>query len=210
MNSKILQGVLDHPLIKYMEGSENLAEVTSLCSDTSFEIRQLWHRSLNNPMNCLAMFVILPLIPGITRNEFWKEKLVAHMAQQCYQYNYQGDWTIVQEILEQRNQSLNGVLRTLLKYKDTYYLFGNLLPLCLRLVPGLQARKAYQSVEFDLRPVSYPKVKRGYNDKGTLPDSQKLSMQHYRRINLEPRVDRREHIRYTRSHEWFGKKRKSN
>lgn len=208
MNSKILEQVLEHRFVRTIHTSENLAEVTSLCSDTSERIYQLWHTQLNKPSQCLAMLLILPLIPKISRNGFWKMKIIDHMAQQCYKATYQGDWIIVQEILERRNQSLHSVLSKILEHKDTFFLFGNLLPLADRMVNGIKAREAYVSVIWDERPVRKIQRKRGYNDKGTLPDPQKLGIEYYRTISSNPREDRRTHIAELRSHEWFNNRRK--
>lgn len=207
MKLKVLQNFLENKYIKKVLVSEKLAEVTSLCSDTSKSVRQLWHISINNPKDCIAVLCILPLLPDISRNKFWIERIRTHMAQTAFQYEYQGEWKIVQEILELSNFSLVPILETILHHKDTFYLFGNLTRNMNRLVGGFRARQYYLSVTEDKRPVTKPVWRRGYNDKGTLPDLQKLSLLHYY-TPREAKLDLRPKISEPRKHEWLRKVRR--
>lgn len=206
-NSTVLKEFLDRKEIRSIDNSENLAKVTSLCSDTSRGLWQLWHPRLSKSQDCLAVLITLCLLPNMSRNEFAKLKIREHIAQQCYRNNYSGDWRLVQELLEQRRQDLNSMLMTLMRYKDTFYLFGNLVPLIGEIQNQFRNKLGYLSVEEDRTPVVKAQRKRGYNDKGTLPDSQKLSIEYYFRVNQEEREDRRLKIKYPRSHEWLYSKR---
>lgn len=180
-----------------------------MCSDTSGGLRVLWHNQTSTALDSLAVLMIIPLIPNITRNSFWTEKLRDHMAQQAFHNQYKGDWKLVQEILELKTQTPYYQVKKLLEHKDTYFLFGNLLPRMERLSRGFKARLAYKDVLKDYTPVRRPQRKRGYNDKGTLPDSQKLGIEYYFEKNLEPKEDRRSRVWEPRSHEWLFRKKES-
>lgn len=199
MNIKLLFEFLKDKHIKRVLTSEKLAEVTSLCSDPR-EFRQLWHIAINSSFDCMAVLCIISIMPNISRNQFWIEKIRDHMTKECYQYNYEGDWQIVQEILELRDCPLWNVLETILRYKDTNFIFGNLTRRMLALSGGFRARSFYRSAVDDKRPVRQKIRRRGYNDKGTLPDPQRLGIEYY----FEPRnakKDLRDKVWFPRRHQ---------
>lgn len=124
--------------------------------------------------------------------------------QECFQYNYEGDWKVVQDILEQPEDALVFTLETLMNYKDSFFIFGNLLPLMKRLSRGFRVRTYYLSVVDDTRPVTLSVWRRGYNDKGTLPDPQKLGIEYFY-LKREPKEDLRNKVWNFRKHQWLRK-----
>lgn len=85
------------------------------------------------------------------------------MAQKAYLSNYEGEWKVVQEILEQYPQTPKEFYEIFLMFHSPEEFFGNLVPRARRLSSGLDKKKRDPH-----GPVQRTVRHRGYRDKGTL------------------------------------------
>lgn len=120
-------------------------------------------------------------------SHYWKtDEIHRAMAQKAYVSNYQGDWKLVQEILEQYPKTPKEFYYIFLKSKSPEEFFGNLVPRSRRLSYGIDNKKRDPH-----GPVLRPQRHRGYRDKGTLrPPHQPAVVPPLG----EPHEDRRSHI----------------
>jgi hypothetical protein len=104
----------------------------------------------------------------------------------CHKRNYQGEWKTVKEILTEIPYTPPSVFMHYFKNHSTEQLFGNDLKVMKRIWKSLKSVNPYAP---SMKPVKYPKRKRGYDDKGHLSgDSHgaKISVPDNReRLNLE-------------------------
>lgn len=168
--------------------SEKIAEYTSSCPDSPIR----FHIPTRNAREALAgLLIMVTLLPERAGEP--KMFYTDHIARMCYNYNYEGQWTLVQEILEQRTMTPYSIFTTLTENMSREDIYGNLVPLILRLTKLVKLVK----VSYDkTRRVKRTQRKRGYDDKGTL----RLSHQWLpSEVHLGPnpiRTDRR-HKSYT-------------
>ena len=92
------------------------------------------------------------------------EVLIRTIAYRAYSNNYNGQWRIVQELLEAELQSTEQFLEIFLKYKSKEEYYGNLLH-NIKKYEKYFLLKVTQGT--DNRPVKRPQRKRGYADKGS-------------------------------------------
>jgi hypothetical protein len=157
---------------------------------------------LSQAEDCLAVLFVLALLNGATRSYFREERIRTHIAEMAFRAQYSGRWMLVQEILELPNKGLYFMLEKVLQYRSSNAIFGNLTSRIGWVAKHLRAKKAFFDVTKDPRPVKFKQRRRGYDDKGTLPDRQRLSLEYYRVIQ-EVQIDRRDKIRKLRSEcEW--------
>lgn len=136
---------------------KKVAEYTSLYPDLSMKF------PYKSPMEAIAVLSIVGyIIPP--RNEYYKYKIKEEMAQRCYNYNYQGKWKIVQELLELSPDYPADILRYLEQHFSPETIFGNIVPMVRKMLLLMKLNKNINR----RNKVKKPQRKRGYNDKGTL------------------------------------------
>lgn len=119
-------------------------------------------------------------------SQFWiTDELHVMIAEKAYRGCYQGDWQVVQEILEHYPKSPEEYFTIFTSYKSPEEFFGNLAPRARRMILciGSYARDPHGRVRRHQRH-------RGYRDKGTLRPS-------HRPVVIPPhdeQVDRRKKI----------------
>lgn len=111
-----------------------------------------------------TIFAVSAIFPE--RAGFLKMDILEKIARIARNYQYEGKWSLVQELLETKNipYYLSLVLCEHFSPED---LFGNLAPLVRKKALQIKFRK-YQTQKPRVR---YPKRKRGYDDKGSLRPS---------------------------------------
>jgi hypothetical protein len=150
--------------------------------------------------DAIGILLILPQF-GSSRRYHLVERIVREIGRKAHRYQYQGDWKIVREILEQSNfQSWIDTWRVFLPYCSEQDWFGNVIPLMKQSFRKITMKTEYISAVEDTRPVVKPQRKRGYTDKGSrrpenslcwfFPDSEdnRLKEPNYKTV---------------RNHQWF-------
>jgi len=133
---------------------KRIAEFPSLHSDSPGELS----RSISKSFQALEVIFLSTFFP------YWEtDRLVRSIGEKCFRSNYQGQWRIVQEFLEQYQQSPIWFLEKFSQFFTTNVLFGNLKKGSERELRFLQRK-----TELRRKKPRKPQRKRGYNDKGTL------------------------------------------
>lgn len=174
------------------------ADMNPVCSDRPM---QLSLRVSNlSAKEALGILLILPNF-GSTRNYHLVERVAREIGQKALRYQYQGEWMIVKEVLEQSNfSSWIDTWSVVLDYFSPQDWFGNMVPLMKQSFRKIKLKTEYIFVDEDTRKVNKPQRKRGYTDKGSrrpenalcwfFPDEQDTRLK-------EPQY------KSVRDHQWF-------
>lgn len=139
-----------------MDTSDWNAEILSRHPDHHF-----WISNLSSSWDCLAMIYILSHFGDF----YWMtDTLYRKMSERAYVANYEGEWSIVQNFLEQYPQTPQQFYDLWLLYKSPEEFFGNLKKRAKRLSYGCHLKPNNPQG----RRVRKPQRVRGYRDKGTL------------------------------------------
>lgn len=172
----------------------------SLCPDLSTEIFCSTDY-LRDARTCASVLLVLPLVNQGTRSFFRIKSLRDHIQRMAENYRLEGDWKLVQEILESTTSlSVRESWMPIFKRVNENDWFGNWVPELRRALRALKSRKLYFSVENDKRPVKYPVRKRGYNDKGSRRPDHKWLPTRIREIDDTQRILPKEPPGF----QWFG------
>lgn len=147
---------------------KQFSDETSPCPDLPME---LWVKAeyLSSARDAMCLLLLIPLVVPSTRNYALLESLRGHMAKMCSNYGSQGNWKVVQAVLEQTDScSVYQSWSIILDHMSPEDFFGNIVPRMMRLLKVLRYRPLYSSVVGDTRFVRKPQRKRGYDDKGSL------------------------------------------
>lgn len=178
---------------------KNIAQRSSLCPEIPM---RLWVKGeyLRNAREALAVLAVLPLaLPG-TRNYFLMSDLREHIAKMAENYNLEGDWKIVGEILQsQTSLEVYGTWNILLSKMSTQDWFGNFSKELVRATRALKYQKSQPSVSEDTRPYQKPQRKRGYDDKGSRADPSRWLPRVPRSSTKKAKI----HIKLPRPFAWF-------
>lgn len=97
-------------------------------------------------------------------SQFWKtDQIHRTVAQKAYAANYEGEWEVVQVILERYPRTPKEFYDIFLEFHSSEEFFGNLVPRSRRLSRGIGSKKRDPH-----GPVRRAQRHRGYKDKGTL------------------------------------------
>lgn len=121
---------------------------------------------VEKPLEALGAIIVMSLMTK-ERDEMSRLKFKEHLAQMCYNYNYEGKWSVVQEVLETPTilRNIIGKIADLLSIRE---LKGNILPLLTSIVYKAKSITTDLLRESHKPRVRYPQRKRGYDDKGSL------------------------------------------
>lgn len=164
----------------YSDPKKNrIAEYTSACSHSPSK----FVCPVSNARDAMAaLYLVSMIIPeraGVIRIQF-----TDHIAQMAYNFRYEGDWKIVQEILELKTFMPYFVGKILFENMTPREYYGNFEPLLL--IKWKQCKMLKLHLRQKGRVVK-PKRKRGYDDKGTLrPDHRWLPTDVHLGPNPEP------------------------
>lgn len=140
--------------------SEKIAEYTSPCPDLPIKFHINAESAKEAIASLLIMATILPERAGLPKLYF-----TDHLARMCFNFNYEGEWAKVQEILELRTMSPYKIVEKLSNWMSAEDYYGNFVPLCRKLARNARIVKISYG---NNRKVRKPQRKRGYDDKGTL------------------------------------------
>lgn len=140
--------------------SEKIAEYTSPCPDLPIKFHISVESAKEAMASLLIMATIIPERAGLPKMYF-----TDHLARMCYNYNYEGEWAKVQEILELRTLSPYNIVKLISGWMSAEDFYGNFVPLCSKLARTARIVRISYS---NNRKVKKPQRKRGYDDKGTL------------------------------------------
>lgn len=140
---------------------------------------------------------------------FRSDELRSRISESCYFHQYEGSWSEVQELLEQR-PTISAVTEKLLHQMSEDDFFGNFLKECERFL--IRERRGYRPLVSDnLRRPRRRIRRRGYQDKGSLrpntlrgsfpPDPQPGEDRRKKTIDINTysRSDQSEHTKFS---EW--------
>lgn len=179
---------------------KRIAENTPGCSDHSKRI----DCELRSAREYIALLLVLPLLCP-ARNFFCIQTLIGKIHQKAVHYQYQGDWKIVGELLQQDHFSVYQRWTTVSKELTDEEWFGNLLPLMVRVVKAIRFKKQYIFQTERSSKVRKPQRKRGYSDKGSLRPSHRWTERFLGEVEEKERIELPQ--RRIRGHEWFGGRR---
>jgi hypothetical protein len=138
-----------------------------------FYARESWFKK---PRGCLQIILACSLTrPGWSCAELY-EKLLERIYHQARIHNFQGEWELVGEVLQQDlfTQGVNGILCRLVKNLSKEDFFGNFLPGTYRCIEvGLFVKNnwttpvAFLSKRDRCKGIKRKIRRRGYNDKGS-------------------------------------------
>lgn len=174
---------------------------TSSCPDL---LKEIWVKDnfVKDPDTAVAVLMILPLCcPGV-RNYGYIENLRTHIGKMVSNYNYEGKWKLVGEILsETTSLEVFSIWTKVLNSMSVEDFFGNMFPILRKAVRSLKWRRTDYSVVTDKRPYRKPLRKRGYDDKGSRRDPSRayLGTIHPSRVKEKVAVS----IRLPRSFAWY-------
>lgn len=169
----------------------NLAEPKSELPETVEQVRELRIRGSLGANRIEAVLLLLSLMKEIP--EWESDRIYGQMAQQCYRYRYEGEWKVVQALLETKLQTPEDFYLCYTQFHSPEEFFGNLVreTFFLQRCGILE----YVRIRFNsesTRPVRRKVRRRGYSDKGTLRFRHE---QHGDQSKVErPREDRRSKI----------------
>lgn len=177
---------------------ESSGELNSLRSSLQSDpFPEVWVSGefLHNAQDALAVLAVLPL-SFESRNYFQIQEFRDHLGRMVQNYNFQGDWKIVGEILQTTDSTeVYSTWNIIFKKFNEHDWFGNFVPRLIRALKALRIRTKYQSVVDDTRPVRKPMRRRGYNDKGSKRSSHQWLPREYPELEKEkPRIDIKEPI----------------
>jgi hypothetical protein len=162
------QTVTDHVVntmeIVYKDPKKaRIAEYTSPCSDNPYKFVCPVTSAREAMAALYLMSMVVPERLGISRISF-----TDHIAQMAFNYRYEGDWRIVQEILEQRPFVPYSIGKIILSNMNTNDYYGNFQPLVVQLLQKCKMVPLFQRKKWKVKRTQR---KRGYDDKGTLRPS---------------------------------------
>lgn len=150
------------------------SEMSSSCSDSP---QRVWYKggNLDTAEDCIAFLLILPTLPTKYCGQYFDIVDVReHIGKMAHNFKYEGKWEIVGEILANSTcLSIRECWTIALKYYSTSDWFGNMIHKLRKAYRIVRKQKLYSSVVTDDRPVTRPKRKRGYDDKGHLREKHK-------------------------------------
>ena len=175
----------------WIQHSGRIADNTSselLCG----RFKYIWVNCVNKPTEALAALLVISFIVK-ENNEIATQKFREHLAQMCYNYNYEGKWRVVQEVLELPIQRPYYIITTILQRLNVRELKGNILRVAALLLNCVEERQFDVSKEYrqKLHKVKKPQRKRGYDDKGYLRPSHEWTERYPFPGEAEQREDRR-------------------
>lgn len=166
--------------ISLREAREWIAECQSLQPDLSLSIL-----NIGTSWDSLCLIYLLSHIADL----YWiTDDITRKIAQKAYLHNYEGEWSTVQEALEQRIQTPREFYKWFLQRRSPEEFFGNLQKKARRLLRIIRIKKRDPH-----GPVHYPQRKRGYRDKGTYVPPHRPRVEPPEK---SPRVDRRRMVRH--------------
>lgn len=142
---------------------KRIAEYTSSCSDNPYKFVCPVHSAKDAMAALYLLSMVVPERAGISRIAF-----TDHIAQMAYNYRYEAEWQVVQEILELPTLMPYFVGQVLFKHMNTNDYYGNFQPLVLNLAKRAKMVSLHKKQN---ARVKHPQRKRGYDDKGTLRPS---------------------------------------
>lgn len=159
-----------------------IAEVQSLSPDTT-----IWLDS-PRPNGAFQSILLLGAILLVSEGKWWEsEKIYRRISNFCYLHQYEGEWSNVQELLE-NCKTFSEYREKMLERMNSQDFYGNYLPAICRWIKVLKPKR--EGVQ--LGPVKHSERRRGYNDHGTLRPI------HTRYRNLgeltDERIDRRSQV----------------
>lgn len=175
---------------------ESRGELNSLRSSLQSDpFPEVWVSGefLHSAQDALAVLAVLPFAFE-SRNYFQIQEFRDHLGRMTQNYNFQGDWEFVGEILQTTDSTeVYSTWEILFKRFNEHDWFGNFVPRLISAMKALRIRTKYHSVVEDLRPVRKPKRRRGYNDKGSKRSSHQWLPQEYPELERKkPRIDIKE------------------
>ena len=132
--------------------------------------------------NCRLLLVATSFI-GM--NEVTSEALYQKIAKIAHRARYEGEWKNVAEQL-QISPIPAHQLRCYLNNRTLNDFFGNDIQTMKNMLLRINVYNPYLSKH---RKVKRPQRKRGYDDKGSLPRTDKLGLEYYKRPNLIPYIE---------------------
>ena len=98
----------------------------------------------------------------------------------CHQvseyHKFQGEWLEIEELLQLQNNAPGRIISFYLERHSSDAWFGTDLPRIIRII---RSGKTYNPYLPKKGKVNTPQRKRGYNDKGSLSSTDKLTLQHW-------------------------------
>jgi hypothetical protein len=159
-----------NPTLEFLVGnyqSELDSFRTSLQSDPLMRL-SFSGEFLKNSKNALACLAAIPLLVPSTRNYFLIQDVRKHIGKMAENFNFQGGWSIVGEILQTTtSMTVRDSWLIILKNVSLHDWFGNFVPKLVSALKSAQSKKIYSSVISNTHPVKTPQRGRGYRDKGT-------------------------------------------
>lgn len=160
------------------EADEWIAECQSLSPDLSLGIH-----AVGTGWDALCLIYLLSHISHL----YWiTDDITRKIAQKAYSSNYEGEWEIVQQMLELDPKTPRQFYEQFLQDRSPEEFFGNL---------KRRARRLIRIIKFKKRdphgPVRVPQRKRGYNDKGTYVPPHRPRVEPPEKVT---RVDRRKKV----------------
>jgi len=165
--------------------------------------------SPSKALDCICQYLaVLFILPG-GRNYYSLYCFAEQLAQKAYANRYQGEWEIVQGLIEQPHYHYNVWEYLRANYSDDD-IFGNLVPRVRRYIetlrPGSREQLSRKRQRRKVRKVSF---RRGYRDHGTLRSNDCRARQEANtevQESTHERLDRRGRVFAPRnSHFWCGK-----
>ena len=158
----------------------------------------------NLPRNCssneaIAMLSWLPICFH-TRSGYQLLRIKEHFAELAYRYAYQGEWRLVQEIVES-NFTAYTIWNLIREHRSDSDIFGNMIPLIRKQMRIIKLQVLFRFSELQSRKKVKKLNTRDYKDRGSLPPDYPLPLELF--SYEEPREDRRLKVRGPHRGLWF-------